>query len=77
MFNLQPGRPIEFILSYVTKTSSSPSLEQLQANKIRTPTFHKIRTPTFKIEKFMGGMFFSASQAISQKGEFFDKKTSN
>ena len=49
----------------------------LFSNKIRTPTFHKIRTPTFKIEKFMGGMFFSASQAISQKGEFFDKKTSN
>ena len=33
MFNLQPCRPIEFILSYVTKTSSSPSLEQLQASQ--------------------------------------------
>ena len=33
MFNLQPGRPIEFLLSYVAKTHSTPYLEQLQAKQ--------------------------------------------
>ena len=33
MFNFQPGGPIEFILSYMAKTSITPSVEQLQAEE--------------------------------------------
>lgn len=34
-------------------------------------------TVTFQVEKFMGDLFFSASQAISYRRKLFDKKTTN